>query len=906
MLTDLLHRLRALFFRRQMDADLDDELRFHLEQSAEQQIRRGLEPGEAYRRAKLDIGGLEPVREMTRESWGVRLIESSVQDLTYGFRVLRKRPGFSLAVILSLALGIGANTAIFTLMDAVIWRTLPVKNPEQLVVVARQEDGRTTTGWVFEQFRLFQQRATAVDVAGYANAPINVVIDGPPEPNIRGQLVSGNYFSVLGVSAAAGRTIGPEDDQVPNGHPVVMVSDGYWERRFGRDRSVLGRSIRLSNVPFSIVGITPRGFFGADVGTSPDLFLPLMMQPTVMPSFENLLVNPLVGRTWVKTIARTKPGLTSPQAGAELDAIFQRHIASDPDAPREPIRVGLIPATETSGLRDQFSEPLVILLGMVGVVLLIACANTANLVLARAATRRPEFGLRMALGSGRRRLMRQLLIENGILAICGGVCGVLLAQAGTRLLVRFMSSGRTTIALDLAPNLRILLFTAAVSTVTGLLFGLVPAWRAARVNVATSVRSGRKAVSHGLRPGRFLSVAQLALSLLLLVAAGLCIRSLENLSGDDPEGVRQTVLTLKVEPKGSDQRGIPGTSERLDLLYQDLIRRVQALPGVRMVSLANSLPTAPTSSAGTTVRSAAGEELDVAQLMVYPDYFATIGVPIVRGREFTAGDLLSTAPPQCIVNETFARKVAPDRDPIGQPCLRDMRPRKPGANRTTPRPEVPYLIVGVVKDSPYGNPNGDVQPLIFTTFPQTNTGRGQMVLFIRLSGRSDAAPPGIRQAVAAADPTVPMFEIHTLAEEMNAALVERRLIALLSTLFGGLALLLASVGLYGLLAFGVVQRTSELGIRLALGASRATLLWLVFRDAMVLVAIGISIGVPLALGVLKLVASQVPDLLYHLDAVDPVSIAAAVATLGSVAVFAAFWPARRASRVDPMLVLRNE
>ena len=399
--------------------------------------------------------------------------------------------------------------------------------------------------------------------------PINLVIDGPPEPSAHGQLVTGNYFRVLGVSAAAGRTIGPEDDRIPDGHPVVMVSDRYWERQFARDPSVVGRTIQVSNVPFTIVGIAPAGFFGADIGTSPDLFLPLMMQPTIAPAFENLLVDPIVQRTWVKTIARANPGVDSGRAAAELDLIFQRDLrATMPDPPREPITIGLTPAGETSGLRRQFQEPLSILLGMVVVVLLIACANTANLVLARAAARRPEFGLRMALGSGRRRLMRQLLIENAVLAVSGGVCGILLAQLGTHLLVRFISSGRTPIALDLSPNLRILAFTVVRVAADGPAVRprAGPAGRAHRRGGHDQAAAARPPAALCARDARW-SVAQLALSLLLLVAAGLCIRSLRNLSGDDPGHLRANVLTMKVEPKGSDQRGVPGRrrSARSDL-----------------------------------------------------------------------------------------------------------------------------------------------------------------------------------------------------------------------------------------------------------------------------------------------------------------------------------------------------
>ncbi|HEY7475294.1 MAG TPA: ABC transporter permease [Vicinamibacterales bacterium] len=907
MLTDLLYRLRALFRRRQADADLDAELAFHLDQAARRHAQTGLTPEDARRRARIDLGGLDQVKDDTRDSWGVRLVESLAQDLTYAFRILRKSPGFTVAVVLSLALGIGANTAIFTLMDAVIWRLLPVTDPEALVVLQEREGRSTSTGFLYAPFRTLQQSASLIDIAGYTTAPINVIIDGPPEPSARGQLVTGDFFGILGVSAEIGRTIGRLDDRVPNAHPVAMLSHGYWERRFARDPAVIGRTVWLSSRPFTIVGVTPPGFFGAEVGTAPDLFLPLMMQPTVMPAFENLLEKPLVSRTWVKTIARPKRGVTIAQAAAELTSLSRS--AANAGASGDPVAVRsieLLPAAQVSGLRRQFSEPLTVLLAMVGVVLLIACANTANLLLARAAARRPELGLRLALGCSRPRLMRQLIVEGLVLAGAGGLCGIVLAQWATQLLVAFMSSGRTPIALDLAPNLRILAFTVAVSFVTGLLFSLAPAARATRADLADSVKNIRAASARELRPRRILSIAQLALSLLLLVAAGLFVRTLQNANGGDRVTERRSVLVLKVEPKGSDQRGIPGTSERLDGIYGDLIARVRMIPGVENASMSNGIPTAPTSSMGALLKLPDGREYDVSQLMAYPSYFAVIGVPIVRGRDFTDRDRLASSPPVCIVNESFARLLFGDQDPLGRSCMSDLAPRRPGADRTRRRDEVPYVIAGVVKDSRYGNPNGEVQPLIYTTFLQTNTGRGQMVLHVRVRGPIGDVAARIREAVAAVDPMTPMFDIHTLEEEMNAALVERRLVALLAGVFGALALVLASVGLCGLVAFGVVQRTGELGIRLALGAPRAGVQWLILRDAMLLVLAGAAIGLPAALAVARVVSSRIPGLLFGLEATDPITIGGATALLLAVAGLAAYLPASRAARVDPMRVLRAE
>ncbi len=844
----------------------------------------------------------------TRRSHTGRLIESVVRDSGYALRVLRKSPGFTSAVVLSLALGIGANTAIFTLMDAVMWRMLPVKDPEGLLVAGRQQRNSVQTGFTYSQYRLIRDNNSVADLAGYTIAPINVSVDGPPEPSIQGQLVSGGYFSLLGVSPVIGRAIGPDDDRVPNGHPVAMLSHGYWNRRFARDPLVIGRTIRLSAMPFTIIGVTPAEFFGVEIGTAPDIFLPLMMQPTVMPSFENLLENPIVNRNWVEVIARVKPGVGPSQAAAALDAVFQSEEASQPRAPAAkagppPAPLTLTPAAAVSALRRQFSRPLFVLLAMVGLVLLIACANTANLLLARAAARRPELAMRLALGAGRSRLMRQLLVESVILAALGGACGVLVARWATQLLVVYMSLGRTPIALDLTPNLRILAFTAAVSGVTGLLFGLAPAWRATRIDLAPALKNVRS-LTRSLRPGRVLAIVQLALSLLLLVGAGLFVRSLQKLSGEGAG--RESVVMLRVEPKGSDQRNIPGTTERLDRIYRELIRRAQEIPNVRLTSMAQGTPTASTATAGVPIRMTSGEQPRVPLLMVYPNYFATIGIPIVSGRDFGAGDLAEHAPAVCIVNESFVRRVFAGENPIGKPCYTSRRGRLLSSPQEVPASAEPFQIVGVVRDSRYTNPRGETQPVVYTTFLQTGTGRGQMVLYVRVTGHPGAVIQRIREEVAAVDPAVPMFDVHTLEEEMDAALVQQRLIAMLSSLFGGLALVLACVGLYGLLAFTLVQRTGEIGIRMALGARRGDVVLLVVSEALLLVAIGIAVGVPASLAAGRLASSQISGLLFGLDAADPVTIATAALALASVASLATYLPARRASRVDPMVVLRAE
>jgi putative ABC transport system permease protein len=835
------------------------------------------------------------------------------RDITYSVRVLRKSPGFTAAVALSLALGIGANTAIFTLMDAAMWRMLPVSDPEHLLVVGRQFGQDIANSFNYADFRLLRENSSVVELAGYTTAPVNVAVDGPPEPTVQGQLVTGNYFSLLGVQPSLGRAIGPEDDRVSNGHPIVMLSHGYWQRRFAHDPSVVGRTIRVSGTPFTIVGVTPAQFFGVEVGTAPDLFLPIMMQPTVMPAFENLLENPIVNRSWVKTIARLTPGTTAEQGATTLAAILKSQLDTQaqgpgPKGPNTPPHIVLTEATAVSDLRREFSRPLFVLLAMVALVLLIACVNTANLLLARAAARRPELAMRLALGAGRARLLRQLLVESLTLAALGGILGVALARVATQLLVVYMSAGRTPLSLNLNPNLRILAFTGGVSLLTGLLFGLAPAWRATRIDLSPALKNVRGSLTRTLRPGRTLAIVQLALTMLLLVGAGLFVRSLQKLNGPDDTGLRQHVIMLRVEPRGSDQRNVPGTSERLDRTYQELIRRAQQIPRVTHVSMANTMPTQPTSSAGAPVKTPAGEQVRVPLLMVYPQYFETIGIPFVSGRDFGARDLAERAPAVCIVNESFVRTFLPgEPNPVGKPCYTGRRARLASLPSTPQNyPNEPFLIAGVVRDSRYSNPRGETRPLIYMPFLQTSTGRGQMVLHVRVTGSTGDVLQRIRQDVAAVDATMPMFDVHTLEEEMNAALVQPRLIAMLSSSFGGLSLMLACVGLYGLLAFSLVQRKSEMGVRLALGARPADLVRLVVTEALVLVAIGLAIGLPAAVAAGRFAASQISGLLFGLEATDPLTIGAAAVVLVTVALLAAYLPARRASRVDPVMVLRSE
>jgi predicted permease len=667
------------------------------------------------------------------------------------------------------------------------------------------------------------------------------------------------------------------------------------------DRFVVGRSISLSGTPFTIIGVSPPEFFGLEVGSAPDIFVPVMMQPTVMPAAENWLGESIVISWWLTVVGRLNGDRTPQQAAAilagldVLDPLMTKPSRPGEQSVRIPERLGLSPAaTGLSGLRRQFSQPLFVLMAVVGVVLLIACANVANLVLARAASRVPEFSMRLALGAGRGRLIRQLLMENVVLALAGGLLGLALARWATGFLVTFMSAGRTPIALNLEPDLRILAFTAAVSILTGILCGLAPALRASRVDVISGLKGhsrGTVAAGHWLGPGKILVVSQVALCLILLFGAGLFVRSLQKLDAQDEGFDRETVLVVRVEPRGSDQRSIEGASTRLDNTYRELLERIALIPGVRAASLAHF---APVNRVGfsSPIRLPAGEIKNLPRLMVYPNYFATMGIPIRAGRDLTERDLGANPPHVGVVNEAFVRQFMNGENPVGKVLFeRGDRPRE---------------IIGVVKDTRYASLRGETPPVMYQPFLQTNTGRGQMTLHVRVAAGAAGVVSRVREEVQRIDKDMPLFSIYTLAAQMEGVLMRERLVATLSSLFGLLAVLLASVGLYGLMAFAVVRRTAEMGIRMALGAARQTVVRLVMREAVRLVLIGLAVGVPAAYVLGRLASSQVSGLLFGLSATDPVTLTGAALLLILVAAVAAYLPAIRASRVDPIVALRTE
>ena len=888
--------------RRPLDG-LDEDIRAHIEHETDEYISRGVTPDEARRLARLAFGNIATVREDVGAVWHRVWLEQLLQDVRFGLRLLRRTPLFTAAVVLSLALGIGANTAIFSLLNAVAWRPLPVANPEGLWKIGDQ--------YPYAAFRaLASDDAVLSSVAAAGGVRLNVSIDGAPEPTIDGQLVSGNYFSLLGIRPVAGRAISPDDDRTANGHPVVMLSDEYWASRFGREPSTIGRVITISGAPFTIIGVTPPGFFGIEVGTAARMFVPILMQPTVVPVLGN---PPRLITGQFRVLTRLRPGVTAIQATAALETgvhgWLEREMAGRANLSRfgSSVRaqlqgVNLWPelsqaATGFSDIREAFSRPLVILMAGVGILLLIACANTSNLLLARAAARRPEFRTRLAVGANRWQLTRQVLVESVVLAGLGGVTGIGLAYWATRLLVVFISQGQTPVALDITPDTRVLAFTAACAVVTGLLFGVAPGLRASSRQMMPTLRApaGGGGSWVGLLPERLLVVSQIALSLMLLIGAALFVRGLASLDSRGGGAAQRAVIVARVEPPGGySRRRPPQTLARLDREYKDLLARIGAIPGVRSASLAEYSPANP-GGISRRVTTPSGTEVQVHQPMVYSRYFATMGIPFVEGQDFAPRDLQEDSRPVAIVNETFARRFFGQASAVGQPC-RVMATDSP----------LPCQIIGVVRDSPYADIEGDVVPTMYQPFLQTDTNRGMMVLHVRAADHPSSIVPALRQELRRVHPTAPQLAIQTIADELDAVLVRQRLLATLGSVFSLLALLLASVGLYGLFAFVVVGRTREIGLRIALGAGRWDITRMVLGEALMLVLAGVALGGAGGLVLSRFAALRVGGLLPDVDAQDPLALSAAVVILLTVAGIAAYLPARRAALIHPMEAVRAD
>jgi predicted permease len=824
-----------------------------------------------------------------------------MHDLRFALRTLRKTPAFTIIVVLTLALGIGANTAIFSLTDQLLLRLLPVAEPQRLVMFENPGpfQGRTNNRNTFSypMYRDFRDRNSVFSgVIASFTPSLTLTVDGAAE-RVNGELVSGNYFDVLGVRPIAGRALAPDDDRTANTSDAAMISYGYWMRRFAGDRRVLNRSIGLNGHPMTIVGITPPGFFGISMGQSSDVFVPVTLKAQMTPTWDDLENR---RSRWLVLMARLKPGVSIAQAEAGMNVLYRqinelevKELTGASANMRERfvakhlfVKAG---AKGPSGLRQQFSTPILVLMGMVGLVLLIACANVANLLLARGAARQKDVAIRLALGAGRTAIVRQLLVESLLLALAGAAAGLPLAWGATAILVRALPSQSVEQTLSTTPDARVVAFAVLISLVTAVLFGLAPALQSSRPALTTLKEEGG-AVVGGTGHARFrktLVVAQVGLSILLLAGAALFARSLYNLKSLDPGFDPERLLAFSVDP------ALSGYSHESSVrLFHDLQTRIAALPEVRAVSLAvTPLLTDSEWRRSITVeghQAKEGEDMNPDVDSIGPSYFATMGQPLVAGRDFTERDSAG-APKVAIVNEALAKYFFGSGNAIGH----RLGFRSANANDIE--------IIGVVKDAKTTTLRDEIKRLVYTPYMQTEE-LNEMTFYVRARGDAASATASVRSVVAQTDRNLPIFDMKTMDARVDESLFIERMVAGLSVAFGVLATALAAIGLYGVMSYSVARRTREIGIRMALGAERTAVLWLVLREVALLVGIGVVAGVPLAVGLGRVVQSQ----LFNLSPTDPVALAAAALLLAGVALIAGYLPARRATRVDPMLALRCE
>lgn len=926
----LLNKLLRKF--RTQQHELDDELRFHLEKQIESNILSGMSPEEARRQALITFGGVQQTRESVREVRWSHFASVLLQDARYAWRLLRKSPGFACIALFTLAIGIGMNTAIFSLIDAVLLRALPVQNPEELVLVSSHARHRPKThmhwayGYCRQQrtetdsygcslslpwFKTVQEANLFSGLAGFAGTDnISLSGNGPATIINSAQLVSGDFFKTLGVRAQIGRTILPEDDSA-QASPAVVLSYGYWQSAFGGSRDAVGRTIRLDGVPFTIAGVAEKDFDGLVPGNRPDLYLPLSARPRLTPRWTPDQQDG--GAWWLAFVARLKPGVPREQAEAALTLLFrnQTEHGSKPifQAADEP-KIALLPAQQAlDGERSTTMEPLWVLMMAVGLVLLIACANIGGLLLSRATARTREIAVRLTLGARRRRLVSQLLMESLLLSVLGGGLALVIGRWGSRLLITF--AGSVDKPLTFTPHLdgRVLAFTFGVSILTALLFGLAPIVRSLRVDLTPALKSGSSALEgfSGRRRwytmGNVLVMAQITLALVALASAGLLVRTLRNLKGVDLGFDANNVLVFSLNPSLAGYK-----PTEVEGLYRDLQERFAALPGVRSVSyswtslLGQSEWDTDFHPPGTPDSTHA----DSYVFPIGPNFLQVMRLPLKAGRDFNSADFAIQAqrvalppgkdpdpkspPLPAIVNETFARRFFAGTNPMGQ-HIEDALPED------TTKPRGPgWVVVGIAGDAKYDSLRADIGPTMYIPWV------GNGAFSIRASSDPKQLIPAIRDVVNRRDSNLALFRIASESEQIERQVFVEHMVAQLSTFFAVLALVLACAGIYGLLSYEVTRRTREIGIRMAIGAQQNNVIAMIVKHGLALALVGAAIGIVASLGATRLLGS----LLYGVHAGDPTTLVIVGVVLLLFALAACYLPARRATRVDPLVALRYE
>ncbi|MBW4043810.1 MAG: ABC transporter permease [Acidobacteria bacterium] len=906
---ELIRRLRMLRHRGQLDSDLEEEIRLHVELREQQLIDRGLTAVDARRAARLRLGNATRIKEKSHMEWMSEIISDFTQDVAYGARALLRSRALTFVAVISLALGIGANAAIFSLLDAVLLRSLPVKDPGQLVLLGTGSDDGignnivNTDLYSYPFYRELQKRNHVfTDVAAIFSMTDSVhgfVVSKTDQVSTDSEimhvaLVSGTYFPMLGVHADMGRMLNEEDDSAEGTHPVAVISQSFWERAFNRDPDIVGREVKLGSAVFHIVGVAPHEFFGTKVGELPDIWVPTSMTKYVPPGWDFYSKN---FTQCLNIIGRLKPGVSMLTATSNVNLLLQQITKgfSDADLNQKNLyklnraHVSLTPmANGLSSIRHEFSEPLQILMGVVVLVLLIACANIGNLLLARSTARARELAVRQALGARRSRLIRQLLTESLVLALGGGAIGIGLGAVAIRFLLRMVSGGSETIPVSAGLDLRVLGFTLVVTLATALLFGTVPAFRATRLHLSDSLKDGRgpSATSARNSLAKALVIAQVSLSLVLMVGAQLFLRTLVNLNNIDPGFNREGVLRLNVDAQFT---GMKDDDPRLNAMFQQIEARVNALPGVKAASFSAFTFREGSWSEAMLVPGMPGNENNgVHQNVVGDRYFATMKIPLLAGRTFNEGDT-ATSQHVAVISEHIAKTLFPPGNPIGSHF------KIPDNNQ-----QVDYQVIGIVKDVKFSDLRENTKNINYLSYRQRPWSFGDFE--VRYSGDFSAVSHAVQQAIHSVNRNLPIMNVTTLDEQVARTMTNQRLVAQISGFFGILAAFLSCIGIYGLMSYTTSRRTNEIGIRIALGAGRSNVRWLVLRETLVLVSAGIVLGVPITL----LGRHMIESMLYGLHASDLIDLLASVALLFGVAFLAGFLPAQRASKVNPMVALRYE